>query len=340
MPICKTWAGRLFGTHTGNLSAKLYGDDAAISGVLRHNDPQYGVTVYKIAGSFDGSKLNFKGSTDRQLDDVHFPPIIATATLQPDGSLQGDWEGEKGAGGNFHLLPHEGSRGVPADVAIPDQLHTARHQFGPIAIELRSIIAIADDMQKELPRARVVVTFDTGTEQSRYLPDFREMNFTDEVARLIKIQANEPDASGLDRVLSVEFGQNVNVAMAQGVSRSWSLGALEQLKKTVERHQRVYAKAKYASFITEAILVGTIVALPSMDSLSDRAVLMIFAMIVVKAIQYIFERYLPNAAIYLGQRSESAAYRAFQTFGIWLVGAIGSTVVLLLGAYLKGALHL
>jgi hypothetical protein len=340
MPIGKTWAGRLFGTHTGNISVKLFGEDRALSGVLRHNDPGFGITVYKLTGSFAGSKLVIEGTTDRTLESVEFPPIKATAVLQQVGSLEGDWESASGAGGNFTLWPHDGSRGMPADVAVPDQLHTARHQFGPIAIELPDIIGIADDIQKELPRARIVVTFDTGTEQSRYLPDFKEMKFSAERASLLKIHGAEPDPSGIDRVLSVEFGQNVNVAMAQGVSRSWSLGALESLKRIVQRHQRGYAKAQYGNIVTRFILLGTIVALPSMDSLSQRAVLMLFAALVVFSINRIHDRYLPNAAVYLGEKAEGPLYKSFQFFGIWFIGAIGSTVVLLVGAYLKGLLSL
>ncbi len=139
MKLAQTWAGRLFGTHTGNIAVKLSGDDGALSGVLRHNDPTYGITVYAINGDFDGARLSFQGQTERKSEGVEFLPVKAVAVLQQDGSLQGDWESESGAGGNFVLWPHDGSRSMPSDVAMPDQLHTVRHQFGPIPASVTPI---------------------------------------------------------------------------------------------------------------------------------------------------------------------------------------------------------
>lgn len=340
MGLASTWAGRVFGTHTGNIALKLSGEDKALAGVLRHNDPLSGLTVYTVSGTFDGLKLELQGHTDRKVDDIEFSPLTASATLQQNGSLRGEWETTAGAGGSLELWPHDGSRSMPADVAIPDQMHTARHQFGPIVLERVDAIEIADDIQKELPKARIVVTFDTGAEQSRYLPDFKAMNFSTETAGMLKIHGAEADPSGIDRVLSVEFGQNYNVATAQSVSRAWSLGALENLRGIVQRHQRAYAKAAYGNVVANFILLATVVALPSMDTLMQRAILMLVAVAVIYAVGKFHARYMPNAAIYLGERTEGPFYKAFQSLGVYLLGALGSIIVLLAGAYLKGYLRL
>jgi hypothetical protein len=229
---------------------------------------------------------------------------------------------------------------MPPDVAIPDQIHTVRHQFGPVAIERDAIIALAEDIQKELPRSRVIVNFDTGTEQSRYLQDFKALQFASERATSLKLHSAEPDPSGIQRLITIEFGQILNVAMAQGASRSWTLGAVDNIRRQMIGFERAYANKQYGSLITQLIVLATIVFLPSLDTLTQRAILMVCAVAVTIAITKMHGTLLPNAAIYLGKRNEGALNRIFQSVGMWLMGLIGSIIVALVGAYLKGYFHL
>ena len=57
MPLSRLWAGRVFGTHTGNLFVKLQRQENALSGTLRFAQDGAGVIVYHVSGSFDGARL-------------------------------------------------------------------------------------------------------------------------------------------------------------------------------------------------------------------------------------------------------------------------------------------
>ena len=79
------------------------------------------------------------------------------------------------------------------------------------------------------------MTFVAGTEQSRFLEDFKRLNFNVDRVNLVKLFVREPDPSGIDKSITVEFGQSVNWAMCQGVSEAWALGELERLKRDIRR---------------------------------------------------------------------------------------------------------
>jgi hypothetical protein len=62
-----------------------------------------------------------------------------------------------------------------------------------------------------------------------------------DVQRFLKIFCREPDAANIDRSITVEFGPQVNYAMAQGANEAWALGELEKLKRDIKRYERMYA---------------------------------------------------------------------------------------------------
>jgi hypothetical protein len=59
--IGRLWAGRLYGTNTGNLFIELAGDNQNLTGTLRFADDRFGPTVYSIQGSFNETTLSIRG---------------------------------------------------------------------------------------------------------------------------------------------------------------------------------------------------------------------------------------------------------------------------------------
>ncbi|GGB95956.1 hypothetical protein GCM10011494_13040 [Novosphingobium endophyticum] len=53
MALTKRWAGRVWGTNVGNVFVTLEGEDAALTGTLRINEPSVGIAVYAVQGTFD-----------------------------------------------------------------------------------------------------------------------------------------------------------------------------------------------------------------------------------------------------------------------------------------------
>ena len=91
----KIWAGRIYGTNTGNLFIEFDRTGPDVSGTLRLNDPIYGVAVYAIQGTFDESLL-VTGKPLSAKEGVELGEISVEARLTSEGHLRGRWESTLG----------------------------------------------------------------------------------------------------------------------------------------------------------------------------------------------------------------------------------------------------
>ncbi|GGB95962.1 hypothetical protein GCM10011494_13050 [Novosphingobium endophyticum] len=156
------------------------------------------------------------GQPQAQIEGVEFGQLSVTGTMNAKGEINGDWQTTIGSAGTFVLFPHAAGEQTD-DVQRAEQFHTARFNFGAIEIDKEQITEIAENIRREFPS--VIVTEVAGTEQARYLEDFKQLQFTVDRAEIIKIFAQKPDGSGANQVISIEFGPQVNTAMTQGRTR-------------------------------------------------------------------------------------------------------------------------
>ncbi|WP_316167515.1 MULTISPECIES: hypothetical protein [unclassified Bradyrhizobium] len=341
MGLGHLWAGRAFGTNIGNLFVKLEGDDRALTGTLHFNEQGVGLVVYAVGGAFDGRRLTLSGKPQTKIEGLTFGDLKTDAALNPKGNLEGQWETEIGSAGTFVLFPHDASQpAASGSEATPDQLHTARHHFGAIGIDRQQLTTLAETIQRDFRSAQVVVTVVAGTEQSRFLNDFKSLNLSTEQATAVKLFVQEPDRGNVNKVVSVELGPQVNTVMTQGADEAWVLGELELLKQTLRNLEHTYTtNFKRLGFgINQLLFVGAIIFIPSLGNLRDRAVLMIGVLVLVYIVNWLHGRFLPFAAIYLGKRPPSFVARATPTVVSWLISATAGIVATLLAAYLQGML--
>ncbi len=342
MALGKLWAGRVYGTNTGNVFVKLEGEDSALTGTLHLNEPGIGLFVYAISGEFDGEALTFHGDPQAELEGVKQGKLDASASLNARGELSGEWETSIGAAGTFLLFPHDATNGAEAGAGMmPDQLHTARYQFGAVEIDRQQITAIADEIQRDFERSQVVVTVISDTEQSRFLADFKIVNFNTDRATGIKLFVQEPEGGGVNRIAQVEFGPQVNFVMTQSGDEAWVLGTLEKLKRSVRPFERAYTTnfKKLGFGFNQLLLVGAVVFLPSLDTLQDRAILMVGVLVLISYVNWLHGKYLPFAAIYLSPKSKGMFAHVAPSAVSWIIAASAGVAATLLGAYLKGLLQ-
>jgi hypothetical protein len=310
-----------------------------LTGELRLNEPGVAIVIFKIAGKFDGSLLRLEGTPETEMEGVRLGRLEATGYIQPDGSVKGEWETSIGTAGTFILFPH--CTGAPSTgTGVPDPVFTARHTFGPIQIDRDQIMALAQDIQRGFPNGKLVVTFSVGSEQSRFLEDFEKLKLNSERAEILRLFVREQDSLGADKSITVEFGPYINLAMAQSVSEAWALGEVEKLKRETRRYERAYVTSKLGLGVNQIMAVGTIVFLPGLASLKDRAVLAVGVILLMFGVNWLHRKYLPNAAIWLGERKDGWLARFFPSAASWFIGIAASVIAALLGAYLKGWLSL
>jgi hypothetical protein len=315
MAIGRLWTGNALGTNMGNLFVKLEGEDDALTGTLHFNDRGLGPVVYAVRGKFAGSHLELAGNAETQTENAVFGDLAATATLTASGELRGEWNTSIGSAGAFVLFPdNQGRAEGPAADRLPDQLHTARHDFGAVEIDLGGIILLADELQRNFKNAQVAVTFIDGTEQTRFLQDFKALLSNAERSSFIKLFVQEPEGSGVSRVAQIEFGQQFNFVMIQGGDEAWVLGMLEKLKRGIRPFERVYmTNFKRLGFgIDKILLLAAIIHLPSLSNLRDRIVFMAGIILITLVVKWLHNRFLPLSAIYLAQNPKACSLGLLQ----------------------------
>lgn len=342
MSLGSVWAGRVYGTNTGNVFLKLSGEESALSGRLYFNDTVTGATVFNAQGNFQSGTLTLVGDpiTEGLPEGVVVGQLFTKGTLNERGEIDGEWETSLGTAGTFHLFPHDHqSADVPQEAAA-DQLHIARFDFGPIEIDRGQIIAVAEDLQREFDR--VVVTVIVGTEQSRFLEDFKLMKFSSVRATYVKLFATKPDRGGINQVVTVEFGQQANWVMTQGTGEAWVLGKLETLKRNLVNFERIYATnvKRLGIGINQLLLFGAVVVLPNLSTIKDRAILLGGVVGLTVVVNWAHNRYLPHTTIYLEQRKENWLLRLWPSIASWLIALTAGAAGTILAVYLQGWLNI
>lgn len=339
MALTKRWAGKVWGTNIGNVFVTLDGEDAALTGTLRMNEPGVGIAVYAVQGSFAAPTLTLTGQAAAQIEGVVFGELTVTGAMNAKGEINGDWQTTIGSAGTFLLFPHQGGE-LPSDVQRAEQFHTARYNFGAIEIDREQIIEIAESIRRDFPS--VIVTVVAGTEQARYLEDFKQLQFAVDRAAIIKIFAQKPDGMGANQVVSIEFGPVVNTAMTQGANEAWVLGQLETLKRDLQRYERTYITnfKRWGIGINQLMLLAAIVFLPSLGGLMDRAILMAVILALIFAVNWLHSRYVPYAAIYLREKKQGWLGKAWPRVASWGIGIVAAVIGSLAAAYLQGALKI
>ncbi len=339
MALTKRWAGRAWGTNIGNVFVTLDGEDATLIGTLRMNEQGVGISVYAVQGSFEAPTLTLTGQPEAQIEGIEFGQLNVSGAMNAKGEIHGDWQTTIGSAGTFVLFPHTGGE-PPTDVQRAAQFHTARHNFGAIEIDREQITEIAENIRLDFPS--VIVTVVAGTEQARYLEDFKQLQFSADRAEIIKIFAQKPDGLGSNQVVSIEFGPLVNTVMTQGANEAWVLGQLETLKRDLRRYERIYITnfKRWGIGINQLMLLAAIVFLPSLGGLKDRAILMGVVLALTFAVNWLHARYVPYAAIYLRQKKQDWLGKAWPRVASWGIGIVAAVIGALAAAYLQGALKI
>ena len=87
--IGKLWAGRVYGTNTGNLFIEFQKVNSEVTGTFRFMDSVFGLCVYSIQGTFDDTLKLTGNSTQGVEGGVEKGELTAEAKLTPEGNLRG-----------------------------------------------------------------------------------------------------------------------------------------------------------------------------------------------------------------------------------------------------------
>ncbi|TLY28795.1 MAG: hypothetical protein E6K63_07045 [Nitrospirae bacterium] len=327
----KLWAGRVYGTNTGNVFVELDSSGERVTGTVRLMDTQLGLTVYKVTGSFDGM-LRLKGEPTQVRSGITAGILEITATLTPEGSLRGQWNSSIGTGGTFELYPHDvppppDQRAASAG-AIPEQIFTSNVSLGSVRLYAKELWELVNFIRKDFIVGRPVVTYTLrGNEATKYFEDFQREAGTFGELRRIKINIQELEAHGINKVVTIGLNATgQNEIQVQGINESWVIGKAEAIARTLRPFERrlVTTYKKFGLTLNEFIFLAMIVALPSIESIWQRMAFATVAVILLSGLYWFHSKFIPNTVIYLSGKEPTVFQRAWPSILSWLSAVTAS----------------
>jgi hypothetical protein len=96
-----TWSGTISGTNVGTFTLELHDSAGQLTGLLSLTEPGAGLFVYDCTGEVNETRVTLRVSPRVVPDEAQASEGTARASIQPDGSLAGDWEMNRGTSGTF-----------------------------------------------------------------------------------------------------------------------------------------------------------------------------------------------------------------------------------------------
>jgi hypothetical protein len=98
-------------------------------------DRQFGLIVYNVRGTVDGSTIELAGDPTQAPNGTQYGTIHVKGALTPEGNLQGQWSSSLGTGGTFVLFPHDQpAQNRTSNGLLPERLHTATRAIGAVRL--------------------------------------------------------------------------------------------------------------------------------------------------------------------------------------------------------------
>jgi len=328
----KSWAGRAFGTNTGNLAISFTKDEEELEGVVRFQDEQYGVVVYNVTGIFkDGVHLT--GKTETVIENVVFGDLTVEATLTTEGSLKGEWSTTLGSGGPFIAHPHGGSKTLNAstsDVEI-EQFYTRTHVLGALNLDRAAVLSLIELVKKDFNAGgRLIITYrNGGAEITKYGADFEaSIEGLGELSYL-KLFIQEPDEFGVNKMVIVELVQHgVSKIVVQGVRDIWVEGKARVLLDELDKRKRnlVTNFKKHGVSLTELAFFAMLVVIVDIQPFWSRAGFIAVFLVTIRLINWLHTSYIPNATIRMGTGEQSIASKYGVSIVSWLATILGALI--------------
>ncbi len=338
--IGRLWAGKIYGTNTGNLFAELEPSDGAFNGTLRLLDDRFGVAIYSVTGTFDGVSITIRGTPSQSAEGQELGVLNATGSLGPEGQIRGQWSTTIGTGGTYVLLPHDAATPTEAATGLTtEQLHTASRNIGALRLYADDIQELIDLVSRDFAQGRVVLTYrERGHEVSRYASDMQtDLGRLGEL-RYLKLYIQCPDAHGINKFALIELNAaGINEVRVQGIQESWVVGKAETIAAALKRSQKTLSTTfrTFGLNINGLLAIGTLVFLPELSL--TRRVPFVFAMALIGwGILQVHTRFIPNVIVYLSPKTPTKIERAWPQILSWLIAATSAVVASVVYGILKG----
>lgn len=326
--LANRWAGRLYGTNTGNIFLDLAQDGKNVSGRLRIMDSIFGVSIYDYTGTIE-EEFVLNCVPVQAAEDVELGNVSVKGHLTPEGSIRGEWESTIGTAGTFDLHPHDMNAASMRD-SNPEQIHNKTIQLGSVRLFKDDVIQIVNFIKKDFSVGRVIVTYNQrGCELTKYADEL--FNHLDGIEQLnyLKIVIQEPESHGINRIIVIELVANgVSEIRISGINESWVLGKAESIFQILKSRQNslVTTYRKYGLNLNAVIFFAMLIVIPDIEGWKSRAVFVAVVFLLLNLLLLIHSKLIPNTAIYLEESKPGFFRRAWPSILSWVIAASSSLV--------------
>lgn len=338
--VSNLWAGRIYGTNTGNFFLKMEEIGSELRGRLRFLDSEYGVALYDVAGSF-GETLVLKGVPVSSVEGVALSDLEIVAKLTSEGNLRGEWTTSAGTGGTFVGYPHaseDEAQKSESKSNVPEQFFTHSISVGAVSLYKPDIAALIADLKKDFSVGRPIVTYSSGAgEITKYADDFLADMTSPGMLTYLKLQIQEHDAHDINKVAVVELRRyGMSEVRAQGVSESWTIGRAEAVAARLKRHQNglVTIYKKFGLNLNQALFLAMLILIPQFTSMEKRAIFVVSVFAMLHTLLWVHSRLVPNADIQASSPAPSQLARIGPSIISFLFAVFASVVATYIYAWL------
>jgi len=331
----KLWAGRAFGTNTGNLSITFEKDGQELEGIVRFHDDEYGLVTYKVNGTYE-DEITLTGSAITRAEGVEYGELSVKAALTPEGSLKGEWSTSIGSGGPFTAHPHgAGAANTEKTDLEIEQFYTQAYTLGALRLAKDDVLSLMEAVRKDFNgEAKLIVTYRSGgAEVTQHGKDFIAQMGRNKKLTYLKVFLQEPDEFGVNKFAFAELAeQGFNRVVVQGVREIWVEGKAQMIRGELEKYEKSLATnfKQFGLNLNQLALFMMIVIMSYVPEFWMKVSVGILVFGLIKFLGWLHVTFIPNASIRLAEVKETWVTRWGASIFSWIATLL-STV---LGGYL------
>ncbi len=332
--IAGKWAGRIYGTNTGNVFLEIDQEGNRLTGIARFLDTMWGLVIYDFVGE-SNDHIHFTCTPKQYPEGIEVNTVIVVAQLRPDGTLVGDWESPTGTAGTFQAFPHiygDGPAQVGGQISVPEQIYNRTVSVGSVRLYDVDVNNLLDIIKRDFIQGRLIVTYRLrGSEVTKYAEDFlRDSTETGEL-RSLKITIQEPEAHGINKMVAVDLTEHAGSEVrVSGINESWVVGKAESISRALSSYQNrlVTSYRKYGLNLNSVIFLLMLVAIPEIGAWVNRLIFVGSVATLLFILLAVHGKIIPNTLIFLSKRKVGVFRRLWPTVFSWLIAVTSALVAM------------
>lgn len=324
------WAGRLYGTNTGNVFLELSSQsDGRLIGIARVNDDRYGVAVFEVIGTGKDGRLELECDPKQLQDGVGAARVHVWGNLQLDSTVLGKWESSLGTGGTFRLFPHNiGAQSAEPVRSEPEQIFNHSISIGAVRLFKEDFQQLVAVVKKDFLEGRPVVTYNlAGGDITEFADTFLAKTESIDEIRSLKIGIQEQEASGINRVVQVELGEHGgSTVRVSGTDESWVVGKAQSVARILERDQSALATTykKHGLNLNQLLFLVMLAFLPEVPDWPRRLAFVAAVHVILVLLFSVHSKLIPNTVISFEREQGGLRSKFLPTLGSWMLAFTSS----------------